>query len=131
MPNSVPFPVLFTHVCPPCSHYQVAVVLLPNATLPTQEPSVAFPDMDSFLDYSEVQSVTSRPVAYIASEFSEEEFPTDGQFVIGDSNQPNDQKGLYTNGPLLIGANYTFFLRAYLQLGAVSPVGTITILDCV
>ena len=105
-----------------CSHYQIAVVFLPNGRLPAQAPSDAFPHQNSFLTYSEVQGINSRPVAYIASEFSDEEFPTNGQFVIGDRNQPNDYPNLYTNGPLKGGDYYTFFLRAYPKLPTVSPV---------
>ena len=113
-----------------CSHYQIAVVILPNDELPERAPSVQFPHQDSFFPYNEVPNIISRPVAYIASEFSDEEFPANRQFVIGDHNQPNDLPAVYTNGPLRSGKYYTFFLRAYPKLGViqkrapVSPVCT-------
>ena len=111
-----------------CSHYQIAVVVLENEELPEQAPSVEFPHQNSFLPYNDVLKINSRPVAYIASEFSDEEFPANDQFIIGDSNQPNDIPTLYTNGPLRGGEYHTFFLRVYPKLGTtqkpvnVSPV---------
>ena len=96
-----------------CSHYQIAVVYLPDGVLPEQLPDVLFPQLNSFLTYDQVQRNTSRVVAYIAAEFSEALFPANGQFVIGDRNQPKDQPSMYTNAPLQTGKNYTFFLRIY------------------
>ena len=99
-----------------CSHYQIAVVFLPDGTLPARSPDVAFPSLDSFKSYDEVDATGSETVAYIAAEFSVEKFPPNSQFVIGDNNQPNDQSDKYTNGPLQGGSSYTFFLRVYPKL---------------
>ena len=93
------------------------MVFLPDGKLPEQAPSDAFPHQNSFLTYSEVQNINSRPVAYIASEFSDNKFPANRQFVIGDPNQPNDLPTLYTNGPLRGREYYTFFLRSFPKLG--------------
>ena len=101
-------------------------MFLPGGTLPEQAPSVKFPHQESFLAYSEVQNVNSRAVAYIASEFSDEEFPANGQFVIGRRSQPNDHPDVYINGPLRDGKNYTFFLRAYPKLGTAQKRATVS-----
>ena len=85
---------------------------LPDGKLPGESPDVLFPHLNSFLTYDEVQRNRSR-TAYITAEFSEALFPTNGQFVIGGSNQPNDQPNMYTNVPLQTGKSYSFFLRAY------------------
>lgn len=86
---------------------------LPTGQLPTLQPDVLFPHANSFLSYTEVDRISSRPVAYIATEFAASLFPSNGQFVIGDRQQPNDMASLYTNAPLLAGSNYSFFLRAF------------------
>ena len=94
------------------SHYQLVVVHLPTPRLPSQSPDVAFPK-SSLLTHHEVQNTKSRAVAYIAAEFSDTNFPTNGQFVIGSLDQPNDYSDKYTNGALTAGEYYTFFLRAF------------------
>ena len=96
------------------SHYQIAVVALPSDRLPTQDPDELFPRLSSFLMTAEAQSNTSRPTAYIAAEFSNSLFPSNGQFVIGDTSQPNDRPLLYSNPALDPNKiYYTFFVRAY------------------
>ena len=95
-------------------------MFLPDGSLPTRSPDVAFPSLDSFKSYDEVNSISSEIVAYIAAEFSAEKFPPNNQFIIGDNNQPNDQPEKYTNGPLHGGSSYTFFLRVYTKLTTVS-----------
>ena len=101
------------------------MVFLPNGQLPAQPPDAAFPQ-SILLTYSEVQNINSRAVAYIASEFSDKEFPANGQFVIGDRNQPNNDSSQYTNGPLRGGEYYTFFLRAYPKLGTAQKRATVS-----
>ena len=92
------------------------VVHLPSPRLPDRPPDVAFPE-SSLLTYHEVQNIKSRAVAYIAAEFSDTDFPTNGQFVIGSLNrQPNDYSDEYINGDLTAGEYYTFFLRAFPKL---------------
>ena len=97
------------------SHYQLVVVHLPTPRLPSQPPDVAFLET-SLLTYNEVQNIKSRAAAYIAAEFSDTDFPTNGQFSIGAHSQPNDYSDKYTNGPLTSGEYYTFFLRAFPKL---------------
>ena len=86
---------------------------LPTDSLPTQSPDDLFPDHNSFINYTEANRITSRPVAYIAAEFAASLFPTDGWYIIGNESQPNDRKYLYTNAPLEYGKTYTCFIRAY------------------
>lgn len=95
------------------SHYQIAVVKLPTDSLPTRSPDDLFPDQNSFINYTEANRITSRPVAYIAAEFAASLFPPDGRYIIGEDSQPNDRKRLYTNALLEVGKMYTCFLRAY------------------
>ena len=100
------------------------MVHLLSERLPNQTPDVAFPKT-SLLTYSEVQNIKSKAAAYIAAEFTEEDFPANGQFGIGQQNHYPD------NGVLTKGEYYTFFLRAFPKLGnthkrqTVSPRNTI------
>ena len=89
------------------------MVALPSNQLPPQQPDELFPRLSSFLTAAEVQTITSSPVAYIAAEFSDSLFPFNGQYVIGDSLQPNDRQSLYSNVALDPQKTYTFFVRAY------------------
>ena len=88
------------------------VALLSNQ-LPAQQPDELF--LQHYITAAEVQTITSSPVAYIAAEFSDSLFPFNGQYVIGDSSQPNNRqsRALYTNVALDPQKTYTFFVRAY------------------
>ena len=107
----------------PLSHYQLVAVYLPTLRVPAQSPDVAFPETN-LLTYQEVQNIKSRAVAYVAAEFSDENFPANGQFTIGGRGQTSDYPN---NGDLTAGEFYTFFLRAFPKLSstqkrqAVSP----------
>ena len=94
------------------SHYQIAVVSLPSNQLPALSPDAAFPHLTSFISYEEAEKIFSITVAYIAAEFSADQFPFNNQFVIG-NERLNDQPEKYTNGPLFEKHVFTFFLRAY------------------
>ena len=98
---------------------------LPTEHLPEQQPDEAFPET-SLLTYRDVQSIKSRAVAYVAAEFSDDNFPARGQFFIGDSNQPNDYPTRYTNGALTKGQYYTFFLRSFPKLGNIQKRQTVS-----
>lgn len=91
------------------------VVHLPGGVIPAQSPDIAFPSQRSFVKPTEVFMTTSHPSAFIAAEFSDQEFPSTGQFIIGGQDQPNDFPELYTNPNLPAGV-YTFFLRAFPRL---------------
>ena len=97
------------------SHYQIAVVLLPDGGLDAlSPPDQQFPSVASFSDYETANSYSgSDPLAYITAEFAGELFPSNGKFTVGDETQPNDRMNLYVNGPLPRGYSFTFFLRAY------------------
>ena len=97
------------------SHYQIAVVLLPDGNLESlMPPDEQFPSLDSFADYDTANSYSgSDPLAYITSEFAGNLFPSNGRFTIGDEAQLNDRRNLYVNGPLHHDFAFTFFLRAY------------------
>ena len=98
-------------------------VYLPTLRVPAQSPDVAFPETN-LLTYQEVQNIKSRAVAYVAAEFSDENFPANGQFTIGGRGQTSNYPN---NKDLTAGEFYTFFLRAFPKLSstqkqqAVSP----------
>ena len=54
--------------------------------------------------------IKSRAVAYIAAEFSDANFPSNGQFTIGGHGQTSDYSD---NRALIAGEYYSFFLRAF------------------
>ena len=89
-------------------------VYLPTLRVPAQSPDVAFPETN-LLTYQEVQNIKSRAVAYVAAEFSDENFPANGQFTIGGRGQTSDYPN---NGDLTAGEFYTFFLRAFPKLSS-------------
>ena len=94
------------------SHYQVIAVLLPSSSLPDSPPDVLFPSLESFLTYSDILNKDfNEPVSYIVGEFSDDLFPEDSMYTIGDEDEPDDKD--YHNGPLKYGSSFTFFLRAY------------------
>ena len=95
------------------------VVHLLSESLPGQAADVAFPAA-SLLTYSEVQNIKSKPAAYIAAEFTDEDFPANGQFGIGQRNHYTD------NGDLTTGEYYTFFLRAFPKLTEVHKRQTVS-----
>ena len=96
------------------SHYQLVAVYLPTQRVPAQSPDVAFPEAN-LLTYQEVQNIKSRAVAYVAAEFSDDNFPANGLFAIGGSGQMSEHPD---NGDLTVGEFYTFFLRAFPKLSA-------------
>ena len=105
------------------SHYQVAVVIVPEGVEPSsfQHPDMQFPDINGMV-YDETfcdRNFTS-PLAYVTAEFSRDLLPSDGEFIIGLSGQPNDRPSIYTNGLLCYSKNYVFFLRAYTSANPVS-----------
>ena len=89
-------------------------VYLPTLRVPAQSPDVAFPETN-LLTYQEVQNIKSRAVAYVAAEFSDENFPANGQFTIGGRGQTSDYPN---NKDLTAGEFYTFFLRAFPKLSS-------------
>lgn len=104
------------------SHYQVIAVLLSHGKLPNQQPDDAFPDMNSFTTYKDVGNASASEGfgGYITAEFGREQFTSDSlQFTVGDPYEPaiNSRSSKYYNQPLINGSYYTFFLRAYPQLG--------------
>lgn len=103
-----------------CSHYQLAVVVLPDSSIPTTSPDELFTGPSSFLTPSQALETKSRVVAYIAAEFTDDEFPAAGQFLIGQPNQVSSRT-VYENNTVLPKGNYTFFLRAFPVNCNVSP----------
>lgn len=104
------------------SHYQVVAVLLRDGTTTLAEndlvhPDVDYPDLSALLQYYyqdiDCGQPRAEPVAYIAAEFDASLFPSNGDFVVGDDQQPNDRDA-YRNGPLCYGTLYGFFLRVYI-----------------
>ena len=94
-------------------------VLLPDGNLPDSPPDQLFPSFDSFISYDDaIRYDSTSPVAYIAAEFSDNDFPNDNMYIIGDENEPDD--GDYTNGLLKYDSSFTFFLRMYPLLDQVS-----------
>ena len=103
------------HLSPRRSHYQIAVVLLPEGNFESLlPPDQQFPSLANFANYEAASSYGgSVPLAYITAEFAGGLFPADGRFTVGDETQPNDRAFLYGNGPLRYDSTFTFFLRAY------------------
>ena len=98
-----------------CSHYQVAVVILPAGTEvdSLQSPDMEFPDINGrAYDATFCDRAFTSPFVYVTAEFAAGDLPSDRQFVIGKAGEPNDVQ-LYTNGLLCNAKRYTFFLRAY------------------
>ena len=98
------------------SHYHVIAVLLPDGELPTHPPDELFPFFDSsFVTYDELidNDDYTAPTAYIVGEFSQDDFPEDSLYIIGDESAEQPDDGGYNNGPLKYGSSFTFFLRAY------------------
>ena len=101
-------------------------ILLPSGSIPgegvstlTGDPDVDYPTFESLqvFSYSNISSCSntdpSEPMAYIAAEFSDDLFPDNGLYTVGDEDEPNDREDDYTNGRLCPSATYTFFLRTY------------------
>ena len=97
-------------------------VYLPTLRVPAQSPDVAFPETN-LLTYQEVQNIKSRAVAYVAAEFSDENFPANGQFTIGGRGQTSDYPN---NKDLTAGEFYTFFLRAFPKLSSTQKRQTVS-----
>lgn len=109
----------------PCSHYQVAVVILPRDTGISSlgDPDTQFSNINQ-VAYDETfcsREFTS-PFVYVTAEFARDLLPSSGQYVIGQESQPNDRRNLYTNGFLCFSKSYTFFLRAYTFPNSASSV---------
>ncbi|XP_011404665.2 PREDICTED: receptor-type tyrosine-protein phosphatase delta-like isoform X2 [Amphimedon queenslandica] len=111
----------------PISHYHVVAVILRSdaVSAPSSPPDIQFPSLASLSTYSTAQDDYdgSREIGYVAAEFADALFPSDGYYIIGEETQPNDRSGSYTNGELRYGTPYTFFLRAYPFLSDVSSAG--------
>lgn len=87
-----------------------------------RDPDNQFDSLDSFSDYSPSfcgEELTT-PKAYITAEFGAELLPESMVFVVGGEGEfaPNDRSDTYTNGLLCHGKVYTFFVRAYPDLGS-------------
>lgn len=114
----------------PFSHYQVVAVLLRDGTTSLDEnglihPDIDYPDLSTLLQYYyqdiKCNQPRSKPVAYVAAEFDSSLFPSNGFYVVGDDQQPND-RAAYRNGPLCYGTVYGFFLRVYItQVKIITP----------
>ena len=108
--------VAILHVIFSYSHYQVAVVILPKATDISSlvSPDTEFQNING-VDYDETfcDRDFSTPFVYVTAEFARDLLPSDGQFIVGLEDQPNDRPSIYTNGLLCFSKSYTFFLRAY------------------
>ena len=100
-----------------CSHYHVVAILLreDSVSAPSTPPDIKYPSLSSFSTYTAAQDTYdgSADIAYIAAEFSDSLFPSNGDYIIGEETEPNDRSSTYTNGQLRYGTPYTFFLRAY------------------
>lgn len=100
-----------------CSHYHVVAILLreDSVSAPSTPPDIKYPSLSSFSTYTAAQDTYdgSADIAYIAAEFSDSLFPSNGYYIIGEETEPNDRSSTYTNGQLRYGTPYTFFLRAY------------------
>ena len=110
----------------PVSHYQVVAIHLRDGTTTLAEnnlahPDINYPDFISLMQFLyesvDCNQPNTAPMAYIAAEFDSLLFPSNGVFVVGDEQQPND-RAAYRNGPLCYGTTYSFFLRVYItQVG--------------
>ena len=86
------------------------------------DPDNQFQDPDAYSpDFCKQEFTT--PLAYITAEFGQGLFPESGVFVVGAEGtedpgpySPNDRQQRYTNGLLCYNKQYTFFVRAYLEL---------------
>ena len=108
-----------------CSHYQVAVVYLPEKfeIAALDHPDVQFRKPNS-VGPSTCQ-IPDQPYCYITAEFSArllDDIPTHDdigkQFIVGGGdpvhlNSPNDRTNLYSNDLLCSSGTYTFFVRAF------------------
>ena len=110
--------ILYLHY----SHYHVVVVLLRSGTSLTDNglsrPDTNYPTFRSLTSNDQDPAtcpnpILGSPLVYIAAEFGDDLFPTDGQFTVGDPTAPNDQMDDYKNDPLCYSSTYSFFLRAY------------------
>ena len=110
--------ILYLH----CSHYHIVVVLLRSGTSLTDngldDPNADYPTFRSLTSDDQDPATCPNPIlrsplVYIAAEFGDDLFPTDGQFTVGDPTEPNDQMDDYKNDPLCYSSTYSFFLRAY------------------
>lgn len=107
----------------PFSHYWIVVIRLDDTTTfdPMENPSQVFPDASAFGNYSSHLVLPNSP--YIAAEISADNYQGNSVFVIGDeagTMSINDFPLLYENGPLLEGAEYTAFVRAFTNTVPVS-----------
>ena len=94
----------------------VAILLREDSvSAPSTPPDIKYPSLSSFSTYTAAQDTYdgSADIAYIAAEFSDSLFPSNGYYIIGEETEPNDRSSTYTNGQLRYGTPYTFFLRAY------------------
>ena len=94
----------------------MAVVIVPEGMNPSsfQHPDIQFPDINE-MAYDETfcdREFTSS-LAYVTAEFARDLLPSNGEFIIGLSDQPNDRPSIYTNELLCYSKSYVFFLRAY------------------
>ena len=100
------------------SHYHAVAVIVPPASTLNTLPDVEFPTYQSIDNvYSSECEPPSRSTAYIAAEFSHDEFDSDTvtiQFTFGDDSETlNDNPRYDNNGPLCYSTKYAFFLRVY------------------
>ena len=113
-----------------CSHYQVAVVIIPNGMDPSQleHPDMEFRDING-ITYDETfcdREFTS-PHVYVTAEFARDLLPSNNEYIIGQFGQPTDRP-VYTNGLLCYSKNYVFFLRAYTFANPVSDESSVCLL---
>lgn len=105
------------------SHFWVVVIRLDNTMLTfdhVQNPSEVYPDTSMFTNYS-TNVAPFQP--YIAAEISADNYQESSMFLIGDNDSTsglNDFPGLYQNGPLEAGSEYTAFVRAFVNTVPVS-----------
>jgi hypothetical protein len=94
------------------SHYQIIVLKLNKtkdnrATKPTSSPDELYPQ-------NILANATGRTgSAYIAAEFTNNSWPIQGKFYVGQKGQNNDRPDKYQNVPLEPDSWYTLSLRAF------------------
>ena len=94
-----------------CSHYQIIVLRLTGDCLPAETPSMLYPSNNaSFSNCTTVNDPDNKGPfqPYVAAELSSAELKS--EFVVGGGKNGT---GVHCNGPLLSGATYTLFVRAY------------------
>ena len=82
-------------------------------TTSLDDPDTQFPNINSVTyDETYCREFDNHPSVYVTAEFASDLLPSNGEFIVGLTGQPNDRP-MYVNGLLCFSKSYTFFLRAY------------------